>query len=93
MNNQDYISELAKRLKSTDKDTAMMVRKVVSVMTEQLQDGKVIAVHGFGTLEVKKKMERISVNPVSKKRILVPPKLVLAFKPSNVLKNKIKGEV
>ncbi len=93
MNNQNYISELAKRLKSTEKDTAAMVQNVISVMTEQLQDGKVVAVHGFGTLEVKKKMERISVNPVSKKRILVPPKLVLAFKPSNVLKNKIKGVI
>ncbi len=91
MNNQDYISALAKRLKSTDKETALMVQKVISAMTEQLQDGKVVSVHGFGTLEVKKKMERISVNPVSKKRILVPPKLVLAFKPSNVLKSKFKG--
>ena len=40
--------------------------------------------------EIKKKLERISVNPVTKQRLLVPPKLVLTFRPSNVLKDKFK---
>ena len=59
-------------------------------MTKQLQDGDTIAIQGFGTFEVKKKMERISVNPVTQQRMLVPPKLVLTYKPSNVLKDKFK---
>ncbi|EXY65380.1 HU family DNA-binding protein, partial [Bacteroides fragilis] len=45
---------------------------------------------GFGTFEVKKKAERIVINPVTKLRLLVPPKLVLAFKPSPILKDKFK---
>ena len=40
---------------------------------------------GFGSFEVKKKAERISINPASKQRMLVPPKLVLSYKPSHVL--------
>jgi DNA-binding protein HU-beta len=36
-------------------------------------------------------MERISVNPINKKRMLVPPKLVMVFKPSALLKDKLKG--
>jgi len=39
---------------------------------------------------VKKKMERVVVNPATKQRKLIPPKLVLAFKPSTVLKEKMK---
>ena len=34
--------------------------------------------------------ERISINPASKQRMLVPPKLVLSYKPSNTLKDKFK---
>ena len=47
-----------------------------------------LAVQGFGIFDVKKKLERVVVNPATKKRMLVPPKLVLNFKPSNVLKEK-----
>ena len=36
---------------------------------------------GLGTFEVRKKMERIIVNPGTGQRMLVPPKLVLGFKP------------
>lgn len=72
------------------KDTTQLLNSTVSVMTKQLQDGDTIAIQGFGTFEVKKKMERISVNPVTQQRMLVPPKLVLTYKPSNVLKDKFK---
>ena len=45
---------------------------------------------GFGQVEVKKKAERISVNPSNGKRYLVPPKLVPVFKPGTTVKNKLK---
>ena len=56
----------------------------------QLEDGNVIAIQGFGSFEVKKKAERISINPSTKQRMLVPPKLVLSYRPSNTLKDKFK---
>jgi DNA-binding protein HU-beta len=59
-------------------------------MTQELEEGNVIAVQGFGSFEVKKKAERISINPASKQRMLVPPKLVLSYRPSNTLKDKFK---
>jgi len=63
---------------------------LLSDMTQQLQEGNTITVQGFGTFEVRKKIERITINPVTKLRMLIPPKLVLAYKPSNVLKDKFK---
>jgi DNA-binding protein HU-beta len=59
-------------------------------MTQELQEGNTIAIQGFGTFEVKKKMERISVNPTTQQRMLIPPKLVLSYKPSTNLKEKFK---
>ena len=44
----------------------------------------------FGNFEVKKKLERVMVNPTTGQRMLVPPKLVLAFKPNPTWKDKIK---
>ena len=67
-----------------------MVSSVLGIMTQELQDSNTIAIQGFGTFEVKKKLERISVNPITQQRMLIPPKLVLTYKPSNPLKEKFK---
>lgn len=81
---------MSRRLGYTLKDTSELIASLLSDMTQQLEDGNAIAVQGFGTFEVKKKAERISVNPTTKQRMLVPPKLVLTYKPSTVLKDKFK---
>lgn len=90
MNNKEFTSELSKRLGYTLRDTSELMSSLLSVMTQQLEDGNAIAIQGFGTFEVKKKAERISVSPTSKQRMLVPPKLVLTYKPSVALKEKFK---
>ena len=59
-------------------------------MAQQLQDGNTVAIQGFGTFEVRKKLERISINPATQQRMLIPPKLVLTYKPSAILKEKFK---
>ena len=56
----------------------------------KLADNDAVYLQGFGLFEVKKKAERISVNPASGKRYLVPPKLVPVFKPGVTLKSKLK---
>lgn len=90
MNNKEFTSELSKRLGYTLKDTSELISSLLSGMTRQLEDGNVIGIQGFGTFEVKKKAERISVSPTSKQRMLVPPKLVLTYRPSALLKEKFK---
>jgi len=90
MNNKEFTSELAERLGYTIKDTSELMNSLLSSMAQELEEGNVIAIQGFGSFEVKKKAERISINPASKQRMLVPPKLVLSYRPSNTLKDKFK---
>ena len=90
MNNKDFTSELSRRLGYTIKDTSELMSSLLSDMTQELQEGNVVTIQGFGTFEVKKKAERITVNPTTKQCMLVPPKLVLAYRPSGQLKEKFK---
>lgn len=90
MNNKDFTSELSRRLGYTIKDTSELMSSLLSDMTQELQEGNVVTIQDFGTFEVKKKAERITVNPTTKQRMLVPPKLVLAYRPSGQLKEKFK---
>lgn len=75
MNNKEFISELSRKLGYTNKDTSQLVSSVIGVMTQELQDGNNIAIQGFGTFEVKKKLERISINPATQQRMLIPPQV------------------
>lgn len=90
MNNKEFITELSRILNYTSRDATQMMNALVSEMTEQLEDENQIAVQGFGTFEVKKKLERVVVNPTTRQRMLVPPKLVVGFKPGTALKDRIQ---
>ena len=75
----------------TQDDTQKMVNTVIDSMNDAFQEGNVVAVPRFGTFVVKKRLERIVINPGTKQRMLVPPKLVLNFKPIAAIKEKLKN--
>lgn len=90
MNNKEFISQMAAKLDMSTKETQKLVDNFISELAERLDDDTTLAIQGFGNFEVKKKLERVVVNPTTRQRMLVPPKLVLAFKPSPALKEKFK---
>ena len=92
MNNKQFIAELANRMGYTIGDTQKMVYQMVDAMGDSFQEGDSIQVSGFGTFETRKKLERIIVNPSTGQRMLVPPKLVLNFKPHQTWKDKLKND-
>ena len=92
MNNKEFISELSKQTSLSASAVSKLMGDLVKILEEHFEHNDVVNISGFGVFEVKKKMERISVNPTTGKRYLIPPKLVLGFKQSNVLKDKFNAE-
>ena len=90
MNNKNFIQELARRTGYTNAETQRMVSSFVSAMGDSFQEGESVVINNLGTFEVKKRLERIIVNPTTHQRLLVPPKLVLGFKPIASIKEKLK---
>lgn len=74
----------------TQADTQQMVRTIVAEMSSRLEEGDMIQINNFGTFEVKKRLERIVVNPATQQRMLVPPKLILNFRPVASIKENLK---
>lgn len=91
MNNKEYIQELAQRTGFSQEDTQRMVHHVIDAMIAEFEEGNAVSIAGFGSFEIKKRMERVVVNPTSHKRQLVPPKLVLSFRPVTAIKEKLKN--
>lgn len=90
MNNKEFISIIAGKTEMKPREAQRAVEALISVMGDSFQEGDNVQMANFGCFEVKKKLERVMVNPATGQRMLVPPKLVLTFKPNTTMKDEIK---
>ena len=90
MNNKDFINQIAERTGLGAKECQILADALVAEMTHQLEDGNILNLPAFGTFEVKQKMERICIHPQTGTRMLVPPRLVVNFKPASALKERMQ---
>jgi len=87
---KDFIEKIRQNVSTNGEKTTELVEMTTSILAKILSEGDSIAIKGFGSFEVKKKEERISVNPSTGNRWMIPPKLVTAFKPGTTMKEKLK---
>lgn len=91
MDNRTLIDTLSRRLAMDKSKTAALLDAFDTIVAERCSELDSIAIPGFGTFEPRKKMERVAVHPSTGKRMLIPPKITLSFRPSALLKQKIKN--
>ena len=90
MDNKKLIETVAAYLGRSKADVGKLVDALAGVMRTRCGELDSVVVPGFGTFEPKKRNERVMIHPSTGKRMLIPPKVVLGFKVSNVLKAKLK---
>lgn len=90
MEHKELVAGLQHRLGKNKNEVENMLENFCHIITERCQQMDSIVIQGMGTFEARKKMERISVNPATGKRMLIPPKIVLNFKPNNAIKSSLK---
>jgi nucleoid DNA-binding protein len=90
MNSAELTAILSQRLQLSKTEVNKRIDDVAAVITAELIKKNTVSLGNLGSLEVIKRNERISVNPSSGKKMLIPPKLVVRFKISNSLKDKLK---
>lgn len=90
MNNKDFITKLSAALDLPMTDTQHVADTIINAMGRQFEDGETVQIPAFAVFEVKKHKERVMVNPTTGKRMLIPPKLVLGFKPSSAVRGHFK---
>ena len=74
-------------------ESAAMVELVLSQICESLTAGETVKLSSFGSFVVRDKGQRIGRNPKTGVEVPIEPRRVMVFKPSNVLKAYINGEV
>ena len=91
MNNKEFIQALSKRTEMKTTECQNVVKSAFSSLTAMLVDGETVSMAGLGSFDVKKRLERVIQNPGTGQRMLVPPKLVINFKPVGSAKTKLEG--
>ncbi|MGA3118876.1 MAG: integration host factor subunit alpha [Syntrophobacteraceae bacterium] len=72
--------------------SAQVIDALFELIKQSLQNGEDVLVSGFGKFSVKKKHGRRSRNLQTGKAIILPPRKVVTFKSSSVLRAAMNGQ-
>ncbi len=91
MDHKTFLDSLSQRVNAGKEETSEMVASLCQVLTEAALEGDSVTFPGFGSFEPRKRIERIALHPSTGKRMLIPPKITLSFRPSTLLKQKVRN--
>ena len=92
MDSKTFVNNLAERLGRSPEETSNLIKSLSQVVADSVKEGDSLSMPGFGTFEPKMKAERVALHPASGKKLLVPPRLAVVFKPSAILKQKVRKQ-
>lgn len=90
MDNKTLLETMSRKLDISTDTASQLVGAMAKAIGECGSELDPVSIPGFGTFEPRKRPERVALHPASGKRLLVPPKVVLNFRPSQTLKQRIK---
>ncbi|MBR2192660.1 MAG: HU family DNA-binding protein [Bacteroidaceae bacterium] len=91
MNNKEFAMRLAKKTGLSAQQIADLQNAFIDSVVSEVRQGNVVSLQGFGNFELKEKAARKMYNPTTQETVIIPARYTLGYKPSNTLKDKIKG--
>ncbi|WP_323767284.1 integration host factor subunit alpha [Marinovum sp.] len=70
-------------------ESAELVERVLSLMSDALVDGEQVKISSFGTFSVRDKAARVGRNPKTGQEVPIEPRRVLTFRPSHLMKDRV----
>lgn len=85
----DLVNKIAQEMNISKQEAETGINLFFQTIKEALQRGEEIELRGFGSFRFRQRHARSGRNPRTGDPVQVPPKKVLFFKPSKLLKNQI----
>ena len=70
-------------------ESAELVETILQHMSDALVNGEQVKISSFGTFSVREKNERVGRNPKTGEEAPIPPRRVLTFRPSHLIKDRV----
>ena len=90
MNKAELIEAIASEANMTKADAKNALDAFINTTAKALKNGDRITLVGFGSFSVSKRAARKGRNPQSGKKIQIPAKKVVKFKPGSELADMVK---
>lgn len=90
MDTKSLIDSISENTENNKEETSRLMNLFIEIVSDTLKEGDIISIPSIGNFETKLRSERYAVHPSTGKKLLVPPKLSVIFKPSNIFKQKIR---
>jgi len=74
-------------------ESSKLVESVLDEICDAVSRGENVKLSSFGSFVVRDKGERIGRNPKTGVEVPIEPRRVMVFKPSNVMKARINGQL
>jgi len=87
----DFCNAVYQKTGLSRAESEMLVELVLKEITECLERGETVKLSSFGSFVVRNKRQRMGRNPKTGKRAPILPRRVLAFKASEILKQRINA--
>jgi len=88
----DLINKISKEMNISKQEAETGVNLFFQTIKEAILRGEEIELRGFGSFRFRQRGSRSGRNPRTGEPVHVPPKKVLYFKPSKILKNLINNK-
>ncbi len=89
----DLAEAVYQRVGLSRTESAELVETVLTEISDTLVRGENVKLSSFGSFLVRSKSERIGRNPKTGVEVPITPRRVMVFKPSNIMKSRVNGEV
>ena len=88
---RDLIERVAEDTTYSRAEVRDLLKKMFTIMSQDLAAGKRIEFRDFGVFEVRRRNPRTAKNPRTNVRVEVPSRLTVRFKPGQELKDKVNA--
>ena len=73
-------------------DAVSTVEALLELIKSQLEAGEDVQISGFGKFKIRDKKQRRGRNPHTGAELILPPRRVVTFHPSRVLRDKVNAK-
>ncbi len=88
----DLAESIYQQIGLSRSESADIVATILEEVSLSLEKGETVKISSFGSFSVRSKSERIGRNPKTGQEVPIPPRRVLSFRPSHILRDRLNDD-
>jgi nucleoid DNA-binding protein len=90
MTKRDLVVRIATETEMNQRDVSLIVQRALEHITNELAAGRGVELRNFGVFTLRQRKGRVGRNPKApKKKVPIPERVVVKFKPGKVMREKV----